>query len=308
MQLKRAKFWFSPDRLKACRRLFQNPWQAHLGLAFFTRRPVEVILKNGRAIAFSRAKRDHMFWDWFLGQSGASFDFTPDGLLHLKILSHEVLLRPGSGDFFAFREIFLEDCYGLGALPERLGTVVDLGGNVGLFTCAVLGRADRVITVEAVEAHCRLTRQNILLGRGNPENLLRYAVAGGSGQEAVIHVDERNAGSSSLLPRLSKCIRREERVPTISLEDLLDKMDCRVVDLLKCDVEGAEFDIFQSADLAVLRRIRRLVMEVHLQVDQAERKEQALVERLRQAGLAVTLTTPTPACPLTARMLRAHRP
>jgi FkbM family methyltransferase len=308
MNWKRAKFWFSRERLSACCRFFQNPYRAHLALAFLTHRPHQVTLKNGRSLAFSRARRDHLFWDWCLGQAEGSFDFTPEGELRLERSPHSLLLRPGTTDFFIFREIFLEDCYALKAQPERLGTVVDLGGNIGLFSCAVLPRADRVITVEAVEAHYQLARKNIVNSGGDPRNLVRFAVAGKSGGQAVIHRAERNAGASSIVPGFIPGTQVRETVSTISLEDLLHTMECPEVDFLKCDVEGAEFEIFLNAPVQVLRRIRRLVMEVHLNVDQAGTMEQALIGRLREAGMAVTLATPPTSRAVRNRMLTAHRP
>ena len=42
-------------------------------------------------------------------------------------------LRAESNDFHIFHRIFLRDEYRLDALPEKLGCVIDLGANVGLF-------------------------------------------------------------------------------------------------------------------------------------------------------------------------------
>jgi FkbM family methyltransferase len=308
MNWKRAKLCLSPSRLTSCRRLFQNPWRTHLALAFLTRWPAAVTLKNGRSVVFSRAERDHLFWDWLLSRpDDASFDFTDEGEIQLTTPTHTILLRPRTTDFFIFSEIFLQDCYKLQDLPARLGTVVDLGGNVGLFTCAVLPRADRVITVEAVEAHCRLARRNILHNGGDPRNLLRFAVTATSGQQAVIHLAQRHAGASSLFAGFIHSMRGQEVVPTISLEDLLDRMGCAEVDLLKCDVEGAEFDIFLNTPQSVLRCIQRLVMEVHVTVDADGTKTTALVNRLRDAGLAVAIETPPTSRPIRVRMLTAVR-
>jgi FkbM family methyltransferase len=305
MQLKRAKLWFSRKRLHACRLLFKQPWKSHLALAFLTANPVQVTLKNGASLAFSRAARDHRFWDWFLSQSEATFEFTADGLVRLTTPTHVLLLRPGTSDFFAFREIFLQDCYGLKDLPARLGTVVDLGANVGLFTCAIQARADKVISVEAVESHYRQARANIVLNGGDPTSIVRFAVTGQSGQEVTMHVDHCNAGSSSLYQKFSHDTNVQETVTTIGLADLLASTGGTDVDLLKCDVEGAEFEIFLNTPLSLLRRIRRLVMEVHLTIDDAHKKEQALIGRLREAGMTVSLYTPPGV--LLSRMLSAWR-
>ena len=307
MHLRRAKLWFSSERLRACSRLFQNPWYAHLGLAFVSRGWVQVVLKNGKKLAFSRSRRDHSFWDWALSQDEASFDFTAEGEVRLKTATHDLLLRSGTSDFFAFREIFLQDCYGLAALPSRLGTVVDLGANVGLFTCAIQDRARRVIAVEPVAAHFRQAHKNIVKNGGDGAGLLRLAVAGQSDQEIAIHVDDRTAGASSLFRSFCKSSREHETVRTTSLPDLLESTGCGEIDLLKCDVEGAEYEIFSNTPLPVLRRIRRLVMEVHLAVDEGERKQQALIAHLREAGLRVTVFIPSTGRPVRNRILKAFR-
>ncbi len=214
----------------------------------------------------------------------------------------------GTSDFFAYREIFLQDCYGLRDLPERLGTVVDLGVNVGLFTCAIQGRAKRVIGVEPGEVHFRQALKNVQHNGGDAGGLLQVAVAGESGREVSFHIDDHNAGSSSLYKSLCRSPRQPEFVRTISLADLLDSTHCGNVDLMKCDIEGAEFDVFLKTPLEVLHRVRRLVMEVHLNVEQSATKEQALVAHLRAAGMAVTLKTPPGTRPVISRMLAAQRP
>jgi FkbM family methyltransferase len=307
MNWKRLKHCFSPSRFEACRRLFRHPWSAHVGLAFLGRRPVQVSLKNGRSLSFCRADRDHIFWDWMLRQPNATLDFTPDGELVLPMPNGAVCLRRGTFDFLAFREIFVEDGYDLPSLPARLGTVVDLGGNIGLFTCAVLPRADRVITVEPVEANHRLARKNVLRNGGNPADVLRYAVSGQSGREVAIHLAPRNTLASSVIAGFVPGMHGAEIVPTISLSDLLDWTGVSTVGLLKCDVEGAEFDLFAVAPLAVLKRINRVIIELHLNVDPDGTKERVLIARLRDAGMDVTVEEVPSWRPAWTRMLSARR-
>jgi FkbM family methyltransferase len=309
MNWKRAKLWFSPARLTACRRLFDKPWRTHMALAFLTRQPVRVTLKNGRSMEFSRQGRDHLFWDWLLRNPHVEFDFTPDRELLLRTPTHTLLLRPATTDFFIYGEIFLDDCYHLQSLPSRVGTVIDLGGNVGLFACAMLPRAERVITVEAVEAYWERACTNVKLNGGDSGSVLRYAVTGETGKPVAIHLAQRHSGASSIFPGFIHCAKGQEIVPSISLADLLEQQRVGEVDLLKCDVEGAEFEIFRSTPPAVLRRIHRIVMEVHLNVDRDGAKERALAGKLREAGFVVTVKTPATSRAVSrVRMLKAHRP
>ena len=134
MQLRRGTaLLFSPRRLQACRSLFRHPWQSLLGLAFLNRKPFPLTLRTGQTLAFSRRGRDHLFWDWYLPGGADHIEFTAEGEIQLEFQGQRLLLRPGTTDFFVFREIYLKDEYGLKNLPATLNTVVDLGGNIGLF-------------------------------------------------------------------------------------------------------------------------------------------------------------------------------
>lgn len=288
MQLRRARHLFSARRLDACRSLFRSPFQAHLGLAFLTHKPVQLTLRNGQSLVFSRSGRDHLFWDWFLRHPRTPIAFTAEREISLHHHGLDLLLRPGTTDFFIFREIFLRDEYELMKLPEKLGTVIDLGGNVGLFTCALLPRAQRVITVEPVAANFLQAARNITRNGGAMANLLRYAVTGHSGDEITIHLSARNTGMNSVF---AGWVEKggsdgQETVPTISLPDLLSRVEGDI-DLLKCDIEGAEFDVFQATPAPMLRRLCRLVMEVHLGPEHPATSMHALTAQLGAAGIDV---------------------
>jgi FkbM family methyltransferase len=290
MQLGRARYVLSPRRLRVCRSLFRSPWQSLVRLAFLGREPITLTLRTGQKLAFSRTGRDHLFWDWYLHRGESLLEFTADGEVQLEYQGRQLLLRPGTIDFFIFREIFLEDQYGLNELPATLDTVLDLGGNVGLFSCAILPRARRVITVEAVAACYRQAAKNIARNGGDLSSLLRYAVTGRSGDRAAIHLSAGNAGMNSLVAGWVKNsdVLGVEWVPTLSLPDLLALTRCDEVDLLKCDIEGAEFDVFLATPLPTLRKILRIVMEVHVNREHPRSSLDALVTHLCQAGFDLT--------------------
>ena len=78
-----------------------------------------------------------------------------------------------------------------------------------------------------------------------------------------------------------------EQVQTISLADLFAEHGVERCDLLKCDVEGAEFEIVLATPHEVLQRIARLAMEVHLTPDTPADRFPALKAHLEASGFAL---------------------
>ena len=89
-----------------------------------------------------------------------------------------IALRAESNDFHIFHRIFLRDEYRLDALPARLGCVIDLGANVGLFTARIAARAERVLCYEPVPANFAQLEKNVAAPHVQP---FRAAVSGTSG-------------------------------------------------------------------------------------------------------------------------------
>ena len=66
--------------------------------------------------------------------------------------------------------------------------------------------------------------------------------------------------------------------------DLLRRESVERVDLLKCDVEGAEFDALLGAEVEVLRKVERIAVELHLTSELPAGRADALRAHLRVAG------------------------
>jgi len=311
VQTKRIKYLFSPKRLFACRSLFRAPLRAFVDLCFLGKQPFELTLKSGRTATFSRAGRDHKFWDWYFAFL-PKINFTEEGLIQFPWRGHKLLLRPGTQDFFIFQEIFIDDEYGLNNLSESLDTVIDLGANAGLFSCAILNKAKRVVSVEAVRENHQHTARNVLLNGGNPQDVLHLAVADRSGETLTLFHNPRNSGGHSVDRGWSgeqSAVGQQETTESISLKDLLDRVGSPSIDLLKCDIEGSEYNAFLAADRATLRRIQRIAMEVHTSDSYPPSRLQELVTHFETAGFYVRLTGQLPkSTAVHAQMLYAELP
>ena len=299
MQTQRLPYLLDRSRWQLCRRLFNQPLRAFFGLSFLQKRPISVALKDGHSLSFSRAGRDHRFWDWFL-QNPVPMKFTDDGCVQIAYDGATLDLRPGTTDFVVFEEVFLQDEYGIRQSGKRYGTAIDLGANVGMFSCAIRPQANRVIAVEAVGENHRQAIRNITANDGNPDDVLQRAIAPLSGEAIRIYHNPRNTGGHSTARAWTQRTGESstepeyETVETISLADLLDSRGVVFADFLKCDIEGAEYDVFLKTPVDVIGRIGEIAMEVHVSPAHPPHLLRDLVSRLDTAGFEVSLSREIP--------------
>lgn len=145
-------------------------------------------------------------------------------------------LEEGSFAFGLLREIWFRNIYFRHfAMPARLGCIVDLGANRGIFALQAAAIADQVIAVEALEKYRTSFAHNMgLNGLTNVE--LIHAMVGGS---AFLQGEGQHIiGLGELLARA--------RAP---------------VDFLKVDIEGSEFGMEWGA----VADVKRIAMEMHPQ-------------------------------------------
>lgn len=185
--------------------------------------------------------------------------------LQVKLRDRQPLhLRGGRADFHMFHRIYLRDEYRLNPLLDgRFGTVVDLGGNVGIFSSRIAPHAERVITCEPVPVNFERLMQNI----GDYANVepLQLAVTDRCGKlDIFMPLEGHTTGVFSAHREGSEHRLSEETisVDTIGFGDLLERHEVEDVDLLKIDIEGGEYDVLYPA-AELLPRVKRIHGEYH---------------------------------------------
>jgi hypothetical protein len=148
-------------------------------------------------------------------------------------------VRDGSFAFGGAREIYIRDCYFRFHRPElwnSMRTVVDLGANRGTFSVMAAARCKFVLCVEAQSHFAPVIRHNMRVN-GFSNYAIETALMGGGGVLA-------NHGA-----------------PKMTMDELLDRHGIDHADMVKVDIEGSEFALFERSDW--LQRIGALSMEVH---------------------------------------------
>lgn len=119
--------------------------------------------------------------------------------------------------------------------------------------------------VTAVEPSLKtfeILKQNVSRnGVGKKVRLLNTAVWSNSGF-AKMFVSNTQSAQDSLVPRQGSVAL----VPTITLADLLDSVER--ADLVKMDIEGAEFAVLSATDPQSIRRAQRWVIELDIDTRQ----------------------------------------
>ncbi len=212
----------------------------------------------------------------------------------------------GAADVWSVKEAVLDRFYQrYGFDFEPAWTVLDIGAGLGEFTL-LAARADQRNRVYAFEPHAgsfALLQENVT--RNGLVNIVAVNDALSS-RTGPLMLDVSNSEPVHQQSRRDEGSGGPQRhvVKSVSLGDLLNTYELDVVDLVKLDCEGAEYDILLNAPAWVLDRIHRIVLEYHDEFTPHVHGD--LVRFLEHAGFSVE-TFPNPVHP-DLGYLRAARP
>lgn len=172
-------------------------------------------------------------------------------LMHMRSGMKIYIRDSRSKDLSAIREVLGKNDYHLENVPLRDTAVIfDIGANIGTFSM-LAKNAYPTAKIVAVEPH--------------PENfdlLLKNAPFATSRQAAVTDstgtVRFQATGSPIGFRVLSDGALT---VPSFSLDDLASEHD--IIDLVKIDVEGSEYDILRGTSSKTFEKVGRLLIEAH---------------------------------------------
>lgn len=195
-----------------------------------------------------------------------------------KSLRDPVYLRVSNSDFAVFEEIFDRDEYAAikqwDLRPDA--TIVDLGANIGLasvYISAIVPGAS-VVAVEPDEENCRILRRNCRrLLHDHRLKVFQAFIAAHDGTAGI----DRNR-SSWAFQKVDTIDADHEAVQCVSMTHVLATSGFDRIDLLKCDIEGSERELF-AACAPWIGRVKHLVVETHAPYMNAD-----LYTDLRSAG------------------------
>jgi FkbM family methyltransferase len=171
-------------------------------------------------------------------------------------------VRQGSKDWSALHGVLCKGEYRfvLDRLPGRPRRIVDLGANIGLTTRLWLHSfpGAHVVAVEPDPETMAMCRRNVEAFSG--EGSVRFLECCAAAEPGARFLERR--ADHTMHRTLTAPRPGTLEVPAKTLAEILEEVPGGVVDLLKCDVEGAERELFGGGAPA-LSRVRALAIELH---------------------------------------------
>ncbi len=189
---------------------------------------------------------------------------------------------PGDNVWISVKDdLLLREYEWMGAdVASARGVVVDAGAHVGTFAATAAAHAAQVVAVEPNPANLELLRAN--LDRNGIDNVevVEGALWPGGGEVELAMAGPTSAGSV-----VGEGGGTTVKVPTVDLDGLVERLG--PIDLLKLDIEGAEFEVLRAASPATLAQIDTIVGELHLWADPSGGED--LRRQLEGAGFDVEI-------------------
>jgi len=138
------------------------------------------------------------------------------------------------------------------------GVIIDAGAHIGLFTLKASVHAKKVTSIEPHPFNYCLLKTNLIENKVNNVEILRKALWKDDG--GIDLVEGNHSAAHSVVVNDKK--RKKLKVPTITLSEIVQKLG--QIDLLKLDIEGAEYEVILHTPSKDLRKIKYIVGEIHL--------------------------------------------
>lgn len=182
----------------------------------------------------------------------------------LPQLTHPFFVRPGSSDAMCVMQNIIREEWGAFSPPEPVRLVVDAGANIGDTTARYLTRFPNatVVSLEPDPDNYAMLVRNCA-AFGSRAVLLNAALWPRDARLNICPSVTYNAVSVAEVDSADGC--NALMCDGVSVPALRQSLGFATIDILKCDIEGAEFHLFRDG-APWLSFVRCLVIEIHSEV------------------------------------------
>lgn len=180
------------------------------------------------------------------------------GCFSIKMPSGKrVFLRGGSSDIETFLDVIIGRQYEL-HFTIKPKWIIDLGANVGLSSIFFAEKYSdaKIISVEP-------DRGNFLMLEKNLEGVTRVKCKFAAIWSKPVPLFLSDPGIGEWGYQVSEQSNDDKPVQGITVQNLMQEYEINEIDILKIDIEGAEFQLFTEGDVEWLQKVKVLIIELH---------------------------------------------
>ena len=177
-------------------------------------------------------------------------------------VGYNISVNDGLSASHIFSEIFINECYPI-KKSNKKRLIIDVGANVGFFTFYALMKSPNVdiISIEADPKNYNVLKKNISTNNLDDQvQLLNNAVCSKKG-EIIFHSSLKNSGWSSLYKTRGAVESESINICAITVSEILSTFKVNTVDILKIDIEGAEYDIILNDNFLDRYKVKQIYIE-----------------------------------------------
>ncbi len=178
-------------------------------------------------------------------------------------IGYNILVEDWESANHIFSEIFIYECYPIDKSKSNQ-LIIDIGANVGFFTFYSLMKLKnaKIISIEADPKNYKVLKNNILSNNLKDRvQLLNKAVCSEKGK-VKFYSSLNSAGWSSIYRKRGAEKSELIHVDAITITDILSTLQNKTVDIMKIDIEGAEYDVLLNDNFLDNFIIKKLFIEV----------------------------------------------
>jgi FkbM family methyltransferase len=213
-------------------------------------------------------------------------------LFKLRKSSKTIKIRLNTGEIFyirdlydllALKEVFAEETYKdiFTDIPQGT-TLIDIGGYIGDVEVysKKFPNITHVIVVEPIPEHIEAIKRHCRENNVKSVEIIHGAAAQKKGEiNFYIHPNKGQSGFKKQKDEVRKI-----KVKLVLFSEIMKKVTTKYV-VLKCDCEGAEYELFMESTDKELKRFHKIVFEYHMDTERLN----ILLNRLHKAGFSTDI-------------------
>ncbi|MFZ2190540.1 MAG: FkbM family methyltransferase [Candidatus Magasanikiibacteriota bacterium] len=172
-------------------------------------------------------------------------------------------------DLSVIDEIFVDKMYRSteNIILDNKNCILDIGAHIGLFSiyASVLNPKVKIIALEPEPSNFALMKENLKLNHCKNVVVKQTALIASEESEVTLQLSKNS--HNHIVPLLNCYIvdpaNKEIEVSATNLEKMILKNKLDKIGLLKMDIEGAEFEIFENVEDGILNIVENIAVEYH---------------------------------------------